>query len=50
MVAGEILESQVGPFAAHGVEKHRGSESSVRPGVLVVDGEEGRETVGGILF
>src|SRR4029453_44881 len=50
MVAGEILESQVGPLAAHGVEEHRGPEGSVRPSVFVVDGEEGRKTVGGILF
>jgi len=50
MVAREILESQVRPFAAHGVEKHRGPESSVWPGFLVVNGEEGRETVGGILL
>ena len=50
MVAGEILESQVGPLAAHGVEEHRGAEGSLRPSVLVVHGEEGREAVGGIFF
>ena len=50
MVAGEILESQGGSLAVHGVEEHRGPEGSVRPGVLVVDREAGREAVGGILF
>ena len=50
MVAGEILESQVGSLAAHGVEEHGSPEGSVRPSVLVVDGKEGRETVGGILL
>ena len=50
MIAGEILESQVGSLAAHGVEEHCGPEGSVRPSVFVVDGEEGREAVGGILL
>ena len=50
MVAGEVLESQAGSVAAHGVEEHGGPEGSVRPGVLVGDGEEGREAVGGILL
>jgi hypothetical protein len=50
MVAREIFESQVGPLAAHGIEEHCGPEGSVRSGVLVVDGEEGGEAVGGILL
>ena len=50
MVAGEVLESQVGPLATHGVEEHRGPEGSVRPSALIVNGEEGREAVGGILL
>ena len=35
MVAGEILECQVGSLAAHGVEEHGSPKGSVRPGVLV---------------
>jgi hypothetical protein len=50
MVTGEILESQVGPLAAHGVEEHRAPEGGIRSSILVVDGEEGREAVGGILL
>src|SRR5258705_13994447 len=50
MVAGKVLESQVGPLAAHGVEEHSGPEGSVRPSVLIIDGEEGGETIGGILL
>src|SRR4029077_5970043 len=36
--------------AADGVKEHRGSEGSVRSSFLVVDGEECREAVSGILF
>ena len=36
--------------AAHGIEEHRAAEGSVRTGVLIVDGEEGREAVRGVLF
>jgi hypothetical protein len=50
VVAGKVLESQIGPLAAHGVKEHGGPEGSVRLTVLVVDGEEGRKAVGGILF
>ena len=50
MVAGKVLESQVRPLAARGVEEHRGPEGSVRPSVLIVNGEEGREAVCGILL
>ena len=50
MIAGEIFESQIRSFAAHGVEEHCGPEGSVRPSVFIVDGKEGRETVGGILL
>jgi hypothetical protein len=50
MITGEILESQVRAFAAHRIEEHGAPESSVRPSVVVVDGEEGCEAVGGILF
>jgi hypothetical protein len=50
MIAGEISESQVRPFAAHGVEEHRAPEGSIWSRVLIVDGEEGREAVGGIFL
>ena len=32
------------------IEEHRGPEGSVWPGVFVVDGEERREAIGGILL
>src|SRR5436309_13083444 len=50
VIAGEILESQVGSLAAHGVEEHGAPKGSVRPSVLIVNGEEGGEAVGGILL
>jgi hypothetical protein len=50
VVAGEILESKVRLLVAHGIEEHGAPEGSVRPRVLIVDSEEGRETVGGVLF
>jgi hypothetical protein len=30
MIAGEMLQSQIGSLAAHGLEEHRRAESSVR--------------------
>ena len=50
MVAGEVLHGQVGPLAAHGIEEHGGAEGSIRPCVLVVDGEERGEAVGEVLL
>jgi hypothetical protein len=41
---------KVGPLAAHGIEEHGGAEGSIRPCVLVVDGEERGEAVGGVLL
>ena len=50
VVAGEVIRGQVRVFAADGIEEHGGAEGSIRPGVLVDDGEEGGEAVGGILL
>lgn len=35
MIAGEILESQIGPLVAHGVKQHRSPESSNRNPVFL---------------
>src|SRR5262245_11472536 len=50
MVAGKVFHGQIGPFTAHGIEEHGSPEGSIRPRVLVIDGEEGSEAVGGVLL
>src|SRR5215831_12222944 len=50
MIAGKILERKVRFLAGQCVEEHRGPEGSVWPSVFVVDGEERREAIGGILL
>ena len=50
MVAGKVLHGQIGPLAGHGIEEHGGAERGIRPCLVVNDGEEGGEAVGGDLL